>query len=394
MRERDYTVPDRMRITDVQVDILRDPAFEVRGDTSLETVVVQIHTDEGITGIGDAASSPRVVRAIVDAPSYFTLSRSIRELLVGRDPREIGALWEEVYRLTMYSGRRGAYVHALSAIDVALWDITGKATGLPVYKLLGGAFQRAIPAYASHVMPSTPGEVRELAAAAVDRGWPALKMGWFPYEADAASDLAFVRAAREGAGDATLMLDVGPRWDVTSGGRPAVQLWDAKTAIQRIKRWGEFEPFWIEEPLPPDDVAGYGRLTAAVDTYIAAGEEETTRFGLYDLMDRGGIDVVQFDIAHVGGLTEARRIVQAAYDRNRPVAPHCFSTGIVLAASLHLLAASPNAFYLEYPMSESVLTRELVEPRIEARDGFVHVPETPGLGIELVQEAVAAYRVG
>ncbi|MGH2614091.1 MAG: mandelate racemase/muconate lactonizing enzyme family protein [Thermomicrobiales bacterium] len=383
-----------MKITDIQVDVLRDPEFAVRGDASLEAVIVRVCTDDGITGIGDASSSPRVVRAVVEAPTFFTLSRSLRELLIGRDPFEIGALWEEMYRLTMYPGRRGAYIHAISAIDVALWDIMGKALGLPVYKLLGGAFQREIRAYASHVMPATPAAVRELAAETVAAGWPALKMGWFPYDTEPARDLAMVQAARDGAGpDARLMLDVGPRWDITRDGRPAVQLWDAKTAAQRIRAWEPYDPFWIEEPLPPDDLDGYRRLTSSVDAYIAAGEEETTRFGLYDLMDRGGIDVIQCDVSRVGGLSEARRVAQAAHDRNRPFAPHCFSTGIVLAASVHLLAASPTAFYLEYTMSDSVLTQKLVYPRLEASNGFVRVPEAPGLGIELDEELVETIRV-
>lgn len=383
-----------MRITDLQVDVLRDPAFDVRGDTSYETVVVRVQTDEGVTGIGEAASSPHVVRSIVNAPTTFTLARAIRELLVGRDPREIGLLWEEMYRMTLYPGRRGAYVHALSAIDIALWDILGKATGLPVHTLLGGAFQHEVRAYASLVMPPTPDEVRALAAETVAAGWPALKLGWFPYRSDAAEDRALVEAAREGAGpDARLMLDVGPRWDLTSGGRPAVQLWDAKTAIQRIRSWEELAPVWVEEPLPPDDMDGYRRLCDAVDTHVAAGEEETTRFPLLDLMDRGHIDVIQFDVGRVGGLTEGRRVAQAAYDRNRPFAPHCYASGIILAASLHLLAASPNAHYLEYTMSESLLTTSLVHPRLEAANGIVTAPDGPGLGIELDEELVDRLRV-
>jgi L-alanine-DL-glutamate epimerase-like enolase superfamily enzyme len=382
-----------MRITDIKVDVLRDPGFDVLGDASLEAVVVRVFTDEGIVGIGDASSSPHVVRSIVNAPTFFTLSRAIREILIGRDPLEIGALWEEVYRLTIYPGRRGAYVHALSAIDVALWDVLGKATGLPVYKLLGGAFRRDVPAYASHVLPETPEEACELAASAVEAGWPMLKMGWLPAHANEEDDRAFVRAIREGAGpSARVAVDVGPRWDLTVD-RPAVQLWDAKTAIQRIRSWQEFQPFWVEEPLPPDDLDGYRRLTDAVQTHVAAGEEETTRFPLYELMDRGGIDLVQLDVSRVGGLTEARRVVGAAHDRNRPWAPHCFSTGIVLAASLHLAAASPNALAVEFPISGSLLTRELVHPRLEARNGLLRVPETPGLGIELNEDLLESLSV-
>jgi L-alanine-DL-glutamate epimerase-like enolase superfamily enzyme len=383
-----------VRITDVSVEHLRVPDFEVREDTSLDALLVRVTTDEGITGFGDVASSPRVARAVVEAPTYFTLARGIRELLVGRDPLEIGALWEEVYRMTHYPGRRGAYIHVLSGIDVALWDILGKATGLPVYKLLGGAFQREVPVYASHVMPKEPGAVRELAAQRVSEGWRALKMGWFPYRSSEEEDLALVRAAREGAGpEARVMLDVGPRWDVTAGGKPAVRLWDAKTAIRRIRSWEEFDPFWVEEPLPPDDVDGYAKLCGSVDTYIAAGEEEVTRFPLFDLMDRGDVDILQFDVARVGGLTESRRIVQGAHDRNRPFAPHAFSTGVVLASTLHLCAASPNAFYLEYTMSDSLLATELVHPRLQPVDGMLRVPEGPGLGVELNEELIARLRV-
>ncbi len=383
-----------MKITDLRVDVLRNPEFEVRGDASLETVIVRVFTDEGIVGIGDASSSPRVIRSIIDAPTFFTLCRSIRELLIGRDPLEIAAIWEEIYRLTMWSGRRGPYIHALSAIDVALWDIMGKAFGQPIYKLLGGAFQREVRGYASHVMPDSPAGVARLAAKAVENGWPALKMGWFPYRNDPEEDVTMVRAVREGAGpNTTLMLDVGPRYDITTDGRPAVQLWDAKTAIQRIKSWEKYEPFWVEEPLPCDDVDGYRKLTAAVDTYIAAGEEEATRFPLYDLMDRGDIDVLQFDVGRVGGLTEGRRVAQAAYDRNRPWAPHCFSTAILLAASVHLAAATPNYFYVEYTISESKLTNDLMHPSLKVVNGMIRVPEGPGLGIELNEELVRKLKV-
>ncbi len=134
---------------------------------------------------------------MIDAPTFFTLSRDVRELLIGRDPLEINAIWEELYRMTQWPGRRGAYIHAISAIDVALWDIMGKAFNQPVYKLLGGAFQKGVRGYASHVMPDTPKGCGELAAKAVANGWPALKMGWFPYASDPDEDLAMVAAVRE-----------------------------------------------------------------------------------------------------------------------------------------------------------------------------------------------------
>jgi L-alanine-DL-glutamate epimerase-like enolase superfamily enzyme len=383
-----------VKITDIKVDVLRTPEFHLRADASLESVIVRVYTDEGIMGFGDAGSSPRVVRSIIDAPTYFTLCRSLRELLIGRDPLEISAIWEELYRMTMWAGRRGAYIHAISVIDVALWDIMGKALNQPVYKLLGGAFQRDIRCYASYVMPDTPEEAARLAGKAVEEGWPALKVGWFPCASDPNMDLAIVKACREGATPATkVMLDVGLRWDITSNGRPAVQLWDAKTAIKRIKSWEKYEPFWVEEPLPADDLDGYRKLTEAVDTYIAAGEQEVTRFPLYELMDRGNIDVEQFDVCRVGGLTEARRVAQAAHDRNRPWASHCYSTGIVIVASVHLAAASQTYFYVEYTMSESKLAHELIYPRFQPKNGIIRVSEGPGLGIELNEELVEKLRV-
>lgn len=376
-----------MKITDIKSWIIRSPDFSVRADATLEAAIIRVDTDEGISGFGEVCSSPFLVQAALEAPSWMSLSWGFQDLLVGRDPLDTGAIWEEVYRMTHYPGRRGVVVHALGAVDIALWDICGKATGLPLYQLLGGAFQREIPAYASHVMPASPEEVTELAARTTETGWRAQKFGWFPYDMDASSDLALVKAAREGCGpESRLMLDPGVRWRVTKDGRPATHLWDAKTAIQRIKTWEEFDVFWVEEPLPPDDVAGYCRLTNAVDTYIAAGEQESTRFPLYKLIERGAVDILQVDVGRVGGVTEARRVMQAAHDRNLPLATHCYSTGISLSASAHLLSASPNAFYLEYPMSSSPIMRDLVDVLLEVGDGSVFVQDRPGLGVEIDEE--------
>jgi len=387
---RPAALHNELTITDLTVELIRNPNFATEATGVLDAVIVRVHTDAGITGIGEASSAPQVVRSAIDAPGLFSLSQGIRELLIGRDPLQIGVIWELIYRHTLYPGHRGAYLHALSAIDIALWDILGKATELPIYKLLGGAFQSELRAYASCVMPDSADEVRATAAQAVAAGWPAVKLGWFPYHADAAQDMAFVRAAREGAGSsAELMLDVGSR---RTEGSPR-QGWDAKTAIQRITSWEEAELLWVEEPLPADDIDGYRRLTDAVTTHIAAGEQETTRFPLFDLMERGGIDIVQCDIARVGGLTEARRVSEAAHDRNRLFAPHCFATDILLAASAHLSAASPTFHYLECPFSGVAHQIPLVHPSIHAVDGIVTVPEGPGLGVELDEDLIASLRI-
>jgi L-alanine-DL-glutamate epimerase-like enolase superfamily enzyme len=236
-------------------------------------------------------------------------------------------------------------------------------------------------------MPDTPDRAERRAAQMRDAGFTALKFGWGPLGQDVTTDCALLAATRRGLGeDADLMVDIG-------------LCWDAKTAIARAQRFAEFRLFWMEEPLPPDDIAGYGQLTSAVATPIAAGEEESTTHGFVELMDRGGIDVVQVDVARAGGLTEARRIAHLAHQRNRPCVPHAFSTGVLLAASLHWVASQPNASLIEYTVSESPLAVGLTgtgllkePPRVQ--DGFVTVPEAPGLGIELDEELIHRYRIG
>ena len=380
-----------MKIVDVEAFVLANQEDVTGPDPTHQAVIVRVTTDSGISGYGESSSSPHLVKAAIEAPSFFAISRSMKEIVVGRDPFDHAYIWEDVYRLTSYPGKRGVVIHALSALDIALWDIMGKAIGLPIHKLLGGAFRKRIPAYCSLVMPFDEDGVRSVVGAARAEGWHAIKLGWFPPRSTPAHDRALVAAAREGAGaDVRLMLDVGPRWDLAGNDRPAVQLWDVKTAIRAIDDWAEYDPFWIEEPLPSDDVDGYRRLCEAVRPYIAAGEQEATRFPLFDLMDRGCIDIVQFDVSRVGGITEARRVVQAAQDRNRPFAPHCYSTGISLAATAHLLAASATPMYLEFTTSDSPLLRDLCSPALDVVDGEVCVPERPGLGIDIDEDMLVA----
>ncbi|MGI8713853.1 MAG: mandelate racemase/muconate lactonizing enzyme family protein [Solirubrobacteraceae bacterium] len=375
----------------MRVDVVALPG-EGGDSPALEFAIVRVRTDDGIVGLGEASAPPSVVRAVIEAPAWGVLSHGIVDLLVGRDPREVATLWEDLYRLTLYAGHRGAYLHAISAIDIALWDILGKSTGLPVHTLLGGAFADVLPAYLTALMPSEPDAAQRVAEEAVADGWGALKLGWLP-QRDAAADAELVMAARRGAGpDVALMIDVGTSAREQHGSLRAVAPWDFRTALARIRSWDSAELSWVEEPLPADDLDGYRRLVDASETPIAAGEQETTRFGLYALMDRGGVDVVQCDVARVGGLTEARRVVQAAADRNRRFAPHCYGSGIQLAASAHLAASAPNLARLEYP-APVAHGPSLVHPGIEAVAGSVALPQGPGLGVELDEELLEHLRV-
>jgi L-alanine-DL-glutamate epimerase-like enolase superfamily enzyme len=371
-----------VQITGVETLHLRLDAVQQVANGTQDALVVFVHTDAGIVGVGEADSSPTVVRAVIEAQSSHSLSHGLASLLVGQDPLEVERLWQRMYDGSIYFGRRGAVIHALSALDMALWDIRGRAWGVPVWKLLGGAVRERVPAYASVLMPDTPEAARLRAESLRERGFRAAKFGWGPLGRDAELDVELAAAVREGLGpDAKLMLDIGLRWD-------------AATAVRMVQSLQPYDPFWIEEPLSPDDYTGYRRLCDAVDTRIAAGEEETTRFGFLDLLERGGVDVVQPDLSRAGGFTECRRIAQLAADHGVWCVPHAFSTPILLAASLHFVAATPNAPLLEYCEDASALGTELCPERFPlGPDGCVGLPSAPGLGVTLDQETVRRYRV-
>jgi L-alanine-DL-glutamate epimerase-like enolase superfamily enzyme len=171
-------------------------------------------------------------------------------------------------------------------------------------------------------------------------------------------------------------------------------VWDAKTAIQRARAFSDYRIFWLEEPLMPDDYDGYAKLSQATDVRIAAGEEESSRHSLIELMDRGKIDIVQVDLTRVGGFTEAMKVASLAYDRGVPVVNHGFTTYINVAAALHFLNSIPNSFILEFVVEEQSTLRDCItKERISARDGFLPIPTAPGLGVELNEEGISKYRV-
>jgi L-alanine-DL-glutamate epimerase-like enolase superfamily enzyme len=268
----------------------------------------------------------------------------------------------------------------MSGIDIALWDIKGKALGMPVWKLLGGGFHQKIRCYASSLFGPTPEKTGELARRYRDQGFTAVKFGWDPMGQDEKTDIALVREGRRGLGDADLCIDAG-------------LVWDAKTAIQRARAFEEYRIFWLEEPLRPDDYDGYRKLSEASPLRIAAGEEESNRQSFLDLMDRGRIDVVQVDLTRCGGFTEAMKIAALAWDRGLPVANHGFTTYINVTAALHWLNSIPNALICEFVAEEETNLREqITKQKLRARDGYLDVPQEPGLGIELDEEAIARYR--
>jgi len=368
-----------MKITNVETLYLRQPEVKEQCDSGQDALIVRITTDAGITGIGEVDSSPLAVKGVIEGPFSHTTTTGLKHVLIGEDPFQTEFLWHKMYRANIYAGRRGIGIHAMSGIDLALWDIKGKALGLPVWKLLGGGFHNKLRCYASSLFGPTPAATRDLARRFRDQGFQAVKFGWDPMGRDAKTDVELVRQGRKGLGDdADLLIDAG-------------LVWDAKTALQRARAFEEFNIFWLEEPLRPDDYEGYRKLAEATSVRIAAGEEESNRLSFLDLMDRGKIDVVQIDLTRVGGFTEAMKIASLAYDRGLVVANHGFTTYINVTAALHFLNSIPNALIVEFVAEEGTNLRErITRQRLRAQDGYLAIPDAPGLGIDLDESGVEA----
>src|SRR5919204_4241487 len=347
-----------MRITKVEPIVLRVGEVDTgRADGTQDTFLVRIHTDEGLVGIGEADGSPYVARTMVEMPSSHAVARGLAELLVGRDPLEIGSLWQLLFHGSDHYGRTGAALHTISAIDMALWDIAGKATGRSVASLLGGARVERLPVYASQVMPEKPDEVRAIARRAVADGYTALKLGWGPLGSDLDLDEELVRAARAELGpDRSLMIDGGRAYTV-------------KRALELLRRLADVDLYWLEEPLDPHDYDGYRRLSDAAPVRIAAGEADSTIAPFRTLVERAHVDVLQPDVARCGGFTVAREIAALARRRSVEVVPHCFSTGVLVAASLHFAAVLDRPTYSEYSLADSPLVEGLLAEPHPLNDG-------------------------
>ena len=381
MPERPESVSD-LRITDVEAIYVRLPEVKAQCDSGQDALIVRVTTDAGIVGHGEVDSAPMAVKGAIEGPFSHTLTTGLKNLLIGEDPLLTEYLWHKMYRANLYSGRRGVAVHAMSGIDMALWDIKGKALGMPVWKLLGGGFARTLRPYASSLFGATPVETGIRARRFADRGFSAVKFGWDPLGRDARTDVALVREARAGLGpDLDLMIDAG-------------LVYDAKTAIQRAQAFEPYDLFWFEEPLAPDDYLGYSKLSAATPLRIAAGEEESERRSFLQLMDVGRVDVIQVDLTRCGGFTEAMKIASLAADRGLPVVNHGFTTYLNVAAALHFLASVPNTLgLLEFVEEEGTTLRHQISEPIRAVDGRVAVPEAPGIGLAMNEDGLRKYRV-
>jgi len=371
-----------VKITKVEAIPLRLPDLDAtRADGIQDDVIVRVYTDSGISGVGEADASPEVVKALVEAPTSWARSQGLAGMLVGENPLHTERLWDKLYQGTRWMGREGVTMAAIGAVDLALWDIKGKALGLPVHTLLGGARRDALPVYASMLFEADPGVMRERAGRYVAEGYRAVKFGWGPMGPDLSTDVALVRTAREAIGEAALLVDAGAAWT-------------AREAIRRIEAFEEYRVFWLEEALASDDLAGWARLTAAArGTRIATGEQETLAQAFRGLLEVGHVDVIQPDLARAGGFTQCRRIADLAVANHALCAPHAWKSGILVAATVHFAATLPEIPFVEYSMAESPLRRELVRADVQVANGQARIPESPGLGVEVNEEIVERYRV-
>jgi len=376
-----------MKIIDIEVIELRVPGWTGETfDGSYDNCLVLVHTDEGMTGIAEVDSVPAVIRAIVDAPRSHTHAMGLKQVLLGQDPSNAEGLWDRMYDLTSYYGRRGVVIHAISAVDIALWDLRGKMRGKSLGRLLGAPQRDRVLAYGTvYPLGETPDEVRKTIDRGLKLGLKAIKIVADPFWRD---DLAktenLIRAARAHVGpDIRLMVDAATAWSRAEEGLP----------LMPIFKDNDFH--WVEAPLPIDDLDGHARFQG-FGIPIGGGDLGlTTRYEYEEAFVRGKIDIAQPDVTMAGGITEVMRIAGLARKLGRRVVTHGYKSNITIAANLAFLSQHWMDEPCEYSTSQSPLRWELTRETFPiGPDGRIAVPDRPGLGVSLNPETVAKYRIG
>jgi L-rhamnonate dehydratase len=360
------------------MDLLELPEASMRTFTFHGWLIVEVFTDDGHVGIGNAALAPQVTRQVIDL--------YLKPLLIGQDPWDIEFLWQHMYRKTMAFGRKGIGMAAISAVDIALWDVLGKSAKQPVYRLLGGRTKPRIPVYASRLYSVALPELAAEALRYKDEGYKAMKLrfGWGPTDGAAGMqhNVELVRTVREAVGDG---LDV--MGDAYMG-------WTLDYAKRMLPLLEPFHLRWLEEPVIPDDIRGYAELKSQGRIPIAGGEHEFTLYGFRDFLEARALDYIQFDTNRVGGITQARKIAALAEAHSVPVVPHAGQMH-----NYHLVMASLNSPMAEYfPVVDVEVGNELFwyifdgEPR--SKDGFINLDENvSGLGLMINENALERFEV-
>jgi D-galactarolactone cycloisomerase len=366
-----------MKITDVRTIRLRaevpteGQVFSRSGvRNSRSATLVQVETDEGINGVGSCSGNGELIE--------FIVANVLKPLLIGMDPTEIDAIWDKAYFRGGHKefGTRGIGVVALSGVDIALWDILGKARGLPLYQLLGGKCRDKVPVYATALYPEEPPKVAKRARRFAEQGFHGvkIKVGF-----DLDQDIRIVRKVREELGkDFVIMTD-------------ANQGYTLDVALKAADAFAECGAYWLEEPLFVEDIAGHAMLREKGKTPIAVGENLHMCYAFENFIARGAVDFIQPDVARAGGITEIRKITAMAAMHKVPVSFHTWGDGVALAASVHLSAALEHCIVMELDYTYNPLREELLREPFKVSNGYLIPPEKPGLGIELNEEALGRF---
>ncbi len=369
-----------MKIADVRITGLAGGtveggwADELKPEDDVHTIV-EVVTDEGLTGVGSVFTSKALVTGAV---------KLLQPLLLGERADEPARLSERLRQTMFWQGRGGSVEHAISGLDIALWDLMGKICNQPVARLLGGCYRQRIKPYGS-ILFDEPPRLREKLQQALARGFKAIKLGWRPFgRRDARSDEQLIQTARDTVGpDVEIMVDAGG----------SEQFWPHgyKWALRTAQMLAKYDVVWFEEALPPDDLEGYIELRRQAPVPIATGEVLTRRQSFRPFLERHAVDVIQPDCTKCGGITEALRIAWMAYEHNILYVPHGWNTAIGLAADLHLTAAVPVARYVEFLTPSPYIDEIIAQPFRPDAEGYLNVPDRPGLGIDLNREALRRF---
>ena len=380
-----------MKIRDIVLHVLKSPlaepfAFSQGWVRQRSATLVEVITDQGVSGWGEAFAQglepPEIAATVID--------RALRPLLVDADPLDTEVLWHRMYHLTRDYGRKGSVVAAISAVDIALWDIAGKVHGVPVHVLLGGAFRTRVQPYATGFYRiQGQGEAGRLADEALRHhaaGFSHMKVKLGYGVADDIACMGAIGRAIEGK-PITLMVDTNHAY-----GRAE--------ALRLGRALADYDLRWYEEPVAPEDVQGYAEMRSKLTMPIAGGENEHTLFGFRDLFAANAVDVAQPDIGSCGGFSAARHIATLAQAHGVAVNPHVWGSAVAQAASLQLIAALPVAHHslyaqepvLEYDRSSHPFREQLVRQPIEMVNGWVEIPTRPGLGIEIDRATLDRFR--
>lgn len=372
-----------MKITKVHTHLLTyeyrpEEAWSWSGGKTLRrnAVIVRIETDDGIEGvgeIGETAFVPQSVRQII--------GEQFEPMLVGEDPLNIERLWHKMYIRSSHWGRRGVVVPIISGLDIALWDILARRAELPLYQLLGGAVRERMRLYASAGMEGPTDALIDDAKRYQTEGYNALKIR---IGANLEMDVERLTALREEFGNnIDIMADAGQCYTDNP--------WTERGALAVAKKLEPFDLFWLEEPLHPDNYAGYSRLCSETMIPIATGENEFTRFGFQQLLEVRGVDIVQPDVTRSGGISECKKIAAMASAHQLPCAPHVFGSGIGLMANIHFAMSTANCIIFEHDRTINPLRDELIGASLLVEDGKVGLPTGIGLGVHFDVEMESRY---